>query len=104
VPERLALLPSWTGPIGKWLATPNPVYGDVSDIEMGRSELQIVSFGLKLMPRGDDRGRTGVVQISARQTKSDRVVKLVSFEVNVFGSVSELLKHSMVDKVSFQLK
>jgi hypothetical protein len=104
VPERLALLPGWTGPIGRWLATPNPVYGDVSDIELGHKELQIVNFELTLTPKGDEQNRTGVVRISARPTTAGGVVKLVNFDLNVFGSVSELLKWSMFDRAEFEVR
>jgi hypothetical protein len=104
VPERLALLPAWTGPLGKWLATPNPVYGDVRGIELGQTELQIVSFSLNLDPDGDELTRTGVVQVSARPTTPGGAVKLLKFDLNIFGSVSELLKHSMINQVQFDVR
>jgi len=104
VPERLTLLPKWVGPFRQWLATPNPVYGDVRQIELGKTELQIVSFSLSLNPKGDELSRTGVVQISARPTTEGGVVKLVRFDLNIFGSVSDLLQHSMIDQVSFGLR
>lgn len=104
VPERLVLLPAWTGRVGQWLATPNPVYGDVREIELGHTELQIVSFGLTLTPQGDERARTGVVEVSARPTTPGGAVKLLKFDLNIFGSVSDLLRWGMVDQVSFNLR
>lgn len=104
VPERISLLPAWMGAIGRWFSPKNPVYDDIEEIELGRTELQIVSFDVALNPEGDERNRTGVVQVSARATAPGAVVKLVSFEVNIFGSVSQLLRYSMIDQASFRVR
>jgi hypothetical protein len=104
VPERISLLPEWMGGIGKWFSPKNPVYDDIEEIELGRTELQIVSFSVALSPEGDDLNRTGVVQVSARPTAPGALVKLVSFQVNIFGSVSQLLQYSMIDQASFKVR
>ena len=104
VPERLTLLPEWTGPLKRWLGTPNPLYNDVRNIELGQTELHIVSFSLDLNPRGDERGRTGVLQVSTRPTTTGGAVKFLRFDLNIFGSVSDLLQHSMIDQVTFNVR
>lgn len=91
VPERLALLPGWTGTIGKWFAPLNPVFGDVSEIELGRTPLAIETFELRLMPNGDEQGRSAVVRISARPDKTGTLVKRVVFDIDLTGSLSRLL-------------
>ena len=104
VPERLTLLPAWMGPIKRLLGTPNPIYNDVLNIELGHTELQIVSFSLDLNPRGDERGRTGVLQVITRPTSAGGAVKLLKFDLNIFGSVSDLLQHSMINQVRFEVR
>jgi hypothetical protein len=91
-PERLKLLPEWTGAVGKWMAPANPVYGDARDIEMGKTSLQIVAFDLKLTPEGDAAGRTGMITISTRAIQPQSLVKLVTFNIGLDGSVEKLLK------------
>ncbi len=84
--------PAWTGPIGKWLAPKNPVYGDVREIELGQTQLVIESFGLRLTPKGDGQGRTGVAEIAARPDKSGTLVKRVVFDIDLTGSLVRLLE------------
>jgi hypothetical protein len=91
-PERLKFLPAWTGPVGRWMAPVNPVYGDARDIEMGKTSLQIVAFDLKLMPKGDALGRTGMVTVSTRAIQPQSLVKLVTFNISLDGSVEKLLQ------------
>ena len=74
------------------------------NIELGQTELHIVSFSLDLNPRGDERGRTGVLQVSTRPTTTGGAVKFLRFDLNIFGSVSDLLQHSMIDQVTFNVR
>lgn len=104
VPERLALLPAWTGKVGEWFSPLNPVYGDVQKIELGQTELQIVSFSLELTPKGDHRNRQGVLKVNARPTAPGVLVQRVTFEININGSVSELLKLGVDEGAAFEVK
>lgn len=103
VPERIALLPKWTGPVGSWIAPRNPVYGDVHAIELGETQLQIKSFIFQASPKGDERNRTAVIQVSARPYKEGGPVKLVTFDINVEGPLSALLRVGMSDQRSFDV-
>ncbi|HTO03375.1 MAG TPA: YdbH domain-containing protein, partial [Opitutus sp.] len=104
VPERLALLPAWTGKIGQWFSPLNPVYGDVQKIELGQTELQIVSFSLELTPQGDHRDRHGVLKVNARPTAPGALVQRVTFDININGSISELIKLGMDDSAAFEVQ
>jgi len=101
VPEYIPLLPKWTGPIGAAIAPKNPVYGDVHAIELGETELQIKAFDFKARPKGDERNRTAVIQVSARPYKQGGPVKLVTFDINVEGPLSALLQVGMTEERSF---
>jgi hypothetical protein len=103
VPERIALLPKWTGPVGSWIAPRNPVYGDVHAIELGETQLQIKSFIFQASPKGDERNRTAVIQVSARPYKEGGPVKLVTFDINVEGPLSALVRVGMSDQRSFDV-
>ena len=101
VPERIPLLPKWTGPLGALIAPKNPVYGDVHAIELGETELQIKSFDFQARPKGDERNRTAVIQVSARPYKEGGPVKLVTFDINVEGPLSALLQVGMTEERTF---
>ena len=101
VPERIPLLPKWTGPLGAAIAPKNPVYADVRAIELGETELQIKSFDFQARPKGDERNRTAVIQVSARPYKEGGPVKLVTFDINVEGPLSALLQVGMTEERSF---
>jgi hypothetical protein len=103
-PEHLSVLPAWTGPLAKLMQPLNPVYGDARDIELGRTSLQIVSFDLKLTPKGDNHGRTVVVSVSARAIQPQAAVKLVSFEINVSGPLESLLQMKSASRFSLEMK
>ena len=103
-PEHLSILPAWTGPLAKLMQPLNPVYGDARNIEMGKTSLQVVSFDLKLTPKGDGQGRTGVVSISARAIQPLAAVKLVSFQINLSGPLESLLKMKSAGHFSFEMK
>jgi hypothetical protein len=103
VPERISLLPKWSGPIGTAIAPKNPVYGDVHAIELGVTQLQIKSFSLQARPWGDERKRTAVIQVSARPYKEGGPVKLVTFDINVDGPLSALLRAGMSDDSTFDV-
>lgn len=101
VPERIPLLPKWSGPLGTAIAPKNPVYGDVHAIELGVTQLQIKSFNFQARPHGDERNRTAVIQVSARPYKEGGPVKLVTFDINVEGPLSALLQVGMSDERTF---
>lgn len=103
-PERLSILPAWTGPLAKLMQPLNPVYGDARNIEMGKTSLQLVSFDLKLTPKGDEQGRTGVVSISAKAIQPLAAVRLVSFQINLSGPLESLLKMKSASHFSFEMK
>ncbi|MEO7598092.1 MAG: YdbH domain-containing protein [Opitutus sp.] len=104
IPERLSLLPKWTGSLGRLIAPKNPLYPDVREIELGHTQLQITSFGLKLMPHLDTHSRSALVSVSARPTQAGGAVKAVHFDLNISGPVSELLHLSTEDRTSFEVR
>ena len=103
VPERFVLLPSLPGPLANWFAPRNPIYGDVSEIELGHTPLAIESFNLQLTPKGDAQGRNAVLQISARPDKTGALVKRVVFDIDLTGSLSRLLNRNVGGRASFRI-
>lgn len=90
-PERLALLPSWTGALGRLFMPRNPAYETLRQIEMGLMTLRVDSLAVQLHPTGDSSGPNATVRLSARPTVASAVDK-VEFDVNVFGPLDEVLK------------
>lgn len=100
MPKRFEPIPAWTGPLGKWLSADNPVYTNMEDIELGRAPLHVESLRVRLTPEGDERGRTAVVQMTARPAKAGASVKSVKFDVNVAGPLDSILKLGLNENFS----
>ena len=97
LPARFAFLP---GKIGEWLSVRNQAYYDLSDIELGRTELAVNALRVSLTPDGDAEGRSARVFIDASPIPPDGAVKQVLFTVNVAGPLSRLLHLGMTQEFS----
>ena len=104
VPERFALLPDWMGPLARWFAPENPAYAELREIELGHTDLQVKALIVRLTPAGDDQGRSALVQMIARPTKSDSTVARVTFEVAVAGPLDAVLHFGLNQDVSVQMR
>ncbi len=100
-PERLTLLPSWTGALQKWFSLRNPAYETLRQIEMGLMSLQVETLSAEVHPAGDSMGRSATVRISARPAVASAVDR-IDFEVNVSGPLDEVIKLGMNHKVSIR--
>jgi len=92
MPKRFAPVPTWLGPLSRWLSADNPIYTNLEQIENGFSPLQVETLSVRLTPEGDLRGRTAVVQMTAHPTDPKAAVKRVKFDVNVSGPLASILK------------
>lgn len=92
MPKRFEPVPTWLGPLSRWLSADNPVYTNLEQIENGISPLQVDTLSVRLTPEGDVRGRTAVVQMTAHPTDPQAAVKRVNFDVNVAGPIDSILK------------
>lgn len=100
-PERLTILPSWTGPLQKWFSPPNPAYETLRQIEMGLMSLQVETLSAEVYPEGDALGRSATVRISARPAVASAVDR-IDFEVNVSGPLDEVIRLGMNQKISIR--
>jgi hypothetical protein len=100
MPKRFEPLPSWTGPLARWLSADNPIYTDMQEIELGRASLEVESLAVRLIPEGDQYGRTATVRMTARPTKQGAAVKVVNIDVNVAGSLDSILKYGLNQELS----
>jgi hypothetical protein len=101
IPVRLSFLP---GRIGEWLSFRNNAYDDMSDIEMGRTELAVKSLRVALTPDGDAAGRSARVFIDASPVQKNGSVKQIVFNINVAGPLSQLLNIGMNEDFSAKLR
>jgi hypothetical protein len=101
VPKRLSLLPGFAA---RWFQPLNPAYAEVQAIELGRTTLRVHDLSIRLSPEGDARGRTASVRINGRPDQPDSVVREVTFEVNVSGPLSEVLRMGMQQKFTVGVK
>ncbi len=91
MPEKIAVLPLWSGPLRRWTAARNPVFAPLQDIELGRTSLAVESLRLELPPGGDAGARTLLLRLAARPTPASLVPR-VTFDVKVDGPLQELLR------------
>lgn len=104
VPRYFELAPSWTGPLAKWLRPKNPAYDDMAAIELGRTELRVESLSVRVTPDGDERGRTASVSLTAHPMQASSVVEKVTFEINVSGSLRQVLKLGLEQPFSLNVR
>lgn len=102
MPKRFEPLPTWTGPLSRWLSADNPVYTEMTDIELGRATLQVDSLAVRLIPEGDEQGRTATVRMMARPTKAGGAVKSVAIDVNVAGPLDAILHLGLNQQLSIK--
>ncbi|HYD84850.1 MAG TPA: YdbH domain-containing protein, partial [Opitutus sp.] len=104
ITERVPLLPASFGPLARWTSLRNPAFEEIRDIELGRTGLQIESLSVQLSPQGDRDGRTARVRMTGRPARPDSVVGAVTFEVNVAGPLSEVLRLGMNQSFSVETR
>jgi hypothetical protein len=103
VPERIALLPASAGALARWLSPLNPAYADLSAIELGRTALRVQSLTVEVTPEGDARGRSASIRVVAKPVQEHSSVGVVTFDVNVAGPLSAVLRLGMQDGVSMNV-
>jgi hypothetical protein len=103
-PEKIVFLPSWTGPLAKWIAPVNPAYPELKEIEMGRTDLRVQELTVDLTPDYDSKGRTGTVFVSGRPLQASGTVKEVTFQVNLTGPLVVLLRAGLRQNMSVKLQ
>ncbi len=89
MPERIEMM---RGFLGRLFSVPNPSFKDLRQIELGQAELEVRSLRVQLSPEGDAQGRSAYVQIDARPLQPSGTVKRVTFDINVDGPFSSLLR------------
>lgn len=99
LPERIQLLPGWLRLPANWFAPVNPAYGTLESIEMGRQDLRVDQLRVALYPDGPEGVRSATVEVTARPATGS-AVELVSFTVNVAGSLQQVLQLGMDDRAS----
>ncbi|HEX2853498.1 MAG TPA: YdbH domain-containing protein [Opitutaceae bacterium] len=104
MPKRFEPLPTWTGPLSKWLSADNPAYSDMAEIETGRASLQVDSLSVQLTPEGDADGRTAKVRMKARPVKEGGSVKSVAIDVNLTGRLDDILRFGLNQEFSIQVQ
>jgi len=92
VPQYIDLLPTWMGPLSRWIRPENPAYGDMKNIELGQADLRVKTLDVQLTPEGDAQGRSAKVRLVAQPEKQGGTVKEVTFDVNVAGPLNAVLK------------
>lgn len=98
LPQRLTLLSPSFGPIARWFSPPNPAYAAVEAIELGRVPLIVESLEVTTRPEADADGRTARLQVRARPATPGAVGE-VSFEINLFGPLNQVLKLGLDERV-----
>lgn len=105
VPERIEVLPTERfGRIARWISWANPAYGDLEDIEEGRTDLQVESFDARITPEGDAQGRSAHVTVKARPLRPDGHVEEVTFDINVAGPLADVLRIGMTQPFSLEVR
>lgn len=99
-------LPGWYstlfGALGGMLFSSNPVQ-DLSKVELGETELQVNSLEIKLTPQDSAMGRSATVLVDARPVKSSSIER-VRFTVNVHGPLAEVLRLTIREPVSLDVR
>ena len=96
-------MPAFFGPLGRWLAVNHPAYDTLRQIEMGEMALSVESLEVVLYPDGRDGKVSARVAVTARPADR-RAVEEVSFELNVTGSLKEVLLLSTDQRVNIGVK
>ena len=91
VPKYIDFTPR-LGMFGKLLRAKNPAYGNIRSVELGETDLQVKTLDVQLTPVGDDKGRSATARIVAQPTEPGSKVSAVTFDVNVDGPVSDVVK------------
>ena len=88
--------------LGRFIRPENPAYKDLQNVELGKSELRVTSLRVNLTPDGDEKGRSATVQFVAQPMEKGSTVKQVTFDVNVAGSLNQVLKVGMEQEFSIK--
>ena len=92
VPQYFDLLPTWMGPLSRWVRQVDPAYGNMQSIELGQADLRVKTLDVLLTPDSDDKGRSATVRLVAQPAAPGSAVKEVTFDVNVAGPLNAVLK------------
>ncbi len=103
VPMRFVLAP-WLGPLKGLFSPVNPSYKTMQEIELGKLGLLVEALDVRLTPEGDPLGRSASIFVRARPEKAGSVIDVVTFQINVSGPLSQVLRLGMEQNFSIQLK
>ncbi|MDR2676135.1 MAG: YdbH domain-containing protein [Opitutaceae bacterium] len=98
VPAQIALL---GGPLRRFLTIRNPAYDTLGKIELGEMPLAVESIEAGFDPGGDGQGRTARIAIVARPTASGGGVKIVRFNINIYGPLDKTIRFGLDDRINF---
>ncbi len=103
VPERIALLPDWLGPLARWFSPVNPAYETLRQIEEGEMALVVEKLEVQLYPDGLEGPRSAVVRVVAHPT-GEAVVERVDFTVNVSGPLDQVIRLGLDERAQLNLR
>jgi hypothetical protein len=101
VPARFVFVPGLPPLLRRWFSPLNPAYESMRVIELGQTDLHVRSLEVKLTPEGDGGGRSAKVIVVAQPEQADNAVGKVTFEINVFGPLANVLVLGMKQHLSF---
>lgn len=92
MPARFVFLPPSFGVFSRWFSARNDAYDDLGEIEKGKVRLRLEALDVRLTPDGDERGKSATVFIRARPEQDGLAVGTVTFQINVSGPLSQVLR------------
>ncbi len=101
VPARFVFAPRLPPWLRRWFSPLNPAYESMQVIELGQTDLHVRSLEVKMTPEGDGGGRSAKVVVVAQPEQAGNVVGQVTFEINVFGPLANVLVLGMKQHLSF---
>lgn len=90
VPSRFNLLPIPLGVFSRLFSPPNPAYAPLVDIELGRIPLTIDEMDILLSPHQTNGSRSARIHLKTSPVGS-KVIKSLSIDININGSLSEVI-------------
>ncbi len=101
-PPRIALLPTFFGPLRQWFSFDNPAHSLLRRIELGETPLAVERLGIQFYPDGAGGARSLNVKFSARPSGRADVVDKVTFNVNVSGPLDQVLRLGLDDRAKIR--
>lgn len=97
MPRRFNFLPPSWGLIARLFSPVNPAYAPLQDIELGRVPLAVSAMDIKLTPDASG-GRSARISLQTDPVNS-AAIKSLSIDINVNGSLSEVISLGLDQRV-----